>query len=94
MSHLICKGEKYKNLSKLTSVQKTLLNTTNEYLLELYNWKISAEKLYKNVDRNKKVKNLFYAGQLTVPGPGVPPSIISGKVVSDLLMKNLNNKKA
>jgi phytoene desaturase len=44
--------------------------------------------------RNKKVKNLFYAGQLTVPGPGVPPSIISGKVVSDLLMKNLNNKKA
>jgi phytoene desaturase len=44
--------------------------------------------------RNKKVKNLFYAGQLTVPGPGVPPSIISGKVVADLLMKNLNNKKA
>jgi hypothetical protein len=48
---------KYKNLSKLSSVQKTLLNTTNEYLLELYNWKISAEKLYKNIDRNKKVKN-------------------------------------
>ena len=46
---------KYKNLSKLSSVQKTLLNTTNEYLLELYNWKISAEKLYKNVERNKKV---------------------------------------
>ena len=31
--------------------------------------------------RNKKVKNLFYTGQLTVPGPGVPPSIISGKIV-------------
>jgi len=31
---------------------------------------------------NKKVKNLFYTGQLTVPGPGVPPSIISGEVVS------------
>lgn len=32
--------------------------------------------------RNKKVKNLFYSGQLTVPGPGVPPSIISGKIVA------------
>ena len=28
-----------------------------------------------------KVKNLYYTGQLTVPGPGVPPSIISGKIV-------------
>jgi phytoene desaturase len=32
--------------------------------------------------RSKKVKNLFYTGQLTVPGPGVPPSLISGEVVS------------
>jgi phytoene desaturase len=31
---------------------------------------------------NKKVKNLYYTGQLTVPGPGVPPSIISGEVVA------------
>jgi phytoene desaturase len=35
--------------------------------------------------RNKKVKNLFYTGQLTVPGPGVPPSIISGKIVANQL---------
>lgn len=32
--------------------------------------------------KNKKLKNLYYTGQLTVPGPGVPPSIISGKIVS------------
>lgn len=32
--------------------------------------------------RNKHIKNLFYTGQLTVPGPGVPPSIISGQVVA------------
>jgi len=38
---------------------------------------------------NKKVKNMFYTGQLTVPGPGVPPSIISGKVVSNLIMNKL-----
>jgi phytoene desaturase len=42
--------------------------------------------------RNKKIKNLFYTGQLTVPGPGVPPSIISGKVSAQLLIKYLSNK--
>ena len=39
--------------------------------------------------RNKKIKNLFYAGQLTVPGPGVPPSIISGEIAATQLMKYL-----
>ena len=34
---------------------------------------------------SKKVKNLYFTGQLTVPGPGVPPSIISGKIVSNLI---------
>ena len=31
--------------------------------------------------RSTKVKNLYYTGQLTVPGPGVPPSLISGQSV-------------
>jgi phytoene desaturase len=39
--------------------------------------------------RNKKLKNLFYTGQLTVPGPGVPPSLISGKITADLLIKEM-----
>ena len=42
--------------------------------------------------KNKKIKNMFYTGQLTVPGPGVPPSIISGKVAAGLLLKELNPK--
>ena len=37
--------------------------------------------------RSKKVKNLYFTGQLTVPGPGVPPSLISGKLVSELITK-------
>ena len=37
--------------------------------------------------RSKKVKNLFYAGQLTVPGPGVPPSLLSGQIVADVIAK-------
>lgn len=39
--------------------------------------------------RSKKVQNLFYTGQFTVPGPGVPPSLISGEVVSKELIKAL-----
>ena len=35
--------------------------------------------------KSNKVKNLYYTGQLTVPGPGVPPSLISGEVVAELV---------
>ncbi|AWH72993.1 phytoene desaturase [Dokdonia sp. Dokd-P16] len=37
--------------------------------------------------RSKKVKNLYFTGQLTVPGPGVPPALISGKLTSQLIAK-------
>lgn len=37
--------------------------------------------------KSKKVKNLYFTGQLTVPGPGVPPALISGKLVSQLIKK-------
>jgi phytoene desaturase len=37
--------------------------------------------------RSKKVDNLFYTGQLTVPGPGVPPSLVSGEVVVKQVLK-------
>ena len=42
--------------------------------------------------KNNKVKNLFYTGQLTVPGPGVPPAIISGQLVADYIINQ--NKPA
>ncbi|WP_339625010.1 phytoene desaturase family protein [uncultured Winogradskyella sp.] len=38
--------------------------------------------------KSKKVKSLYFTGQLTVPGPGVPPSLISGKLVAELIDKN------
>ena len=41
--------------------------------------------------RNKKVKNLFYTGQLTVPGPGVPPALISGQIAAKELDNYLKN---
>ncbi|MCF8253910.1 MAG: phytoene desaturase [Bacteroidia bacterium] len=41
--------------------------------------------------KSKKLKNLYFAGQLTVPGPGVPPSIISGKVAAMQVLKDFEN---
>ena len=41
--------------------------------------------------KSKKVKGLYFTGQLTVPGPGVPPSLISGKIVSSLIKKENAN---
>jgi nucleoside-diphosphate-sugar epimerase len=41
--------------------------------------------------KSKKVKNLYYTGQLTVPGPGVPPSLISGEVVAGLIHHDFKN---
>lgn len=41
--------------------------------------------------KSKKVQNLFYTGQLTVPGPGVPPSLISGQVVAKEVAKEFRS---
>ncbi len=51
---------------------------------------ISQTAILKPSCQSKKVKNLFYTGQFTVPGPGVPPSLISGEVVSKQVLKMFN----
>ncbi|WP_299053261.1 NAD(P)/FAD-dependent oxidoreductase [uncultured Polaribacter sp.] len=38
--------------------------------------------------KSNNVNNLYFTGQLTVPGPGVPPALISGKIASELIVKN------
>lgn len=48
---------------------------------------LSQTAVLKPKIRNKKIMNLFYTGQLTVPGPGVPPSVISGKIVASEVSK-------
>jgi len=72
---------------------------TNDFIIDYHAYKGNAYGLantllqtanLKPSIRNKKVKNLFYTGQLTVPGPGVPPSIISDKVSAGQLIKHLN----
>jgi phytoene desaturase len=50
---------------------------------------LSQTAVLKPSIKNKHLNNLFYTGQLTVPGPGVPPSIISGKVVATEVNKQI-----
>ena len=39
--------------------------------------------------KSKKIQGMYFTGQLTVPGPGVPPCIISGNIVSKMIMNDL-----
>ncbi len=39
--------------------------------------------------KSSKIRNLYFTGQLTVPGPGVPPALISGKLVAELIQKHI-----
>ena len=41
--------------------------------------------------KSKKISNLYYTGQLTTPGPGLPPSIISGQMVADEIIRKQRN---
>ncbi len=69
----------------------------NDFVEEYNAYKGNAYGLANTLDqtaflrpklKSKKVKNLYFTGQLTVPGPGVPPALISGKLVSELITKN------
>jgi phytoene desaturase len=49
---------------------------------------LSQTAILKPSLKSKKISNLYFTGQLTVPGPGVPPSIISGEVVAKEYLKD------
>ncbi len=69
----------------------------NDFVNDYHAYKGNAYGLANTLDqtailkpglKNKHIKNLYYVGQLTVPGPGVPPSIISGIVVAEEIGKD------
>ena len=92
-----------KRLEKLTNqdVEKSIIFKksfcVNDFISEYNSYKGNAYGLANTLFqtaflrpkiKSKKVKNLYFTGQLTVPGPGVPPALISGKIASDLIIKN------
>jgi phytoene desaturase len=76
---------------KRTFAYTDFLNEYNSFKGNAYGLAntLSQTALFRPSCRSKKIKNLFYAGQLTVPGPGVPPSLISGEVAAREAVKNI-----
>ena len=52
---------------------------------------LNQTAILKPTIKNKKISNLYFTGQLTVPGPGVPPSLISGQMVANEVIKSIAN---
>ena len=93
---VIQRMEKHTGQSILGSVIYKKTFSVSDFVSEYNSFKGNAYGLantllqtamFKPSCRSKKVKNLFYTGQLTVPGPGVPPCLISGEVVANEVVK-------
>lgn len=77
---------------KKTFAYSDFLNEYNSFKGNAYGLAntLSQTAIFRPSCRSKKIKNLFYAGQLTVPGPGVPPSLISGEVAAREVLKHFS----
>jgi phytoene desaturase len=75
---------------KRSYAQSDFINDYNAFKGNAYGLAntLSQTAFLKPSIRNKHLNNLFYAGQLTVPGPGVPPSLISGEIVANQIIKD------
>ncbi len=75
---------------KKTYANSDFINDYNSYKGNAYglaNTLLQTAVLKPSI-KSKKVKNLYFTGHLTVPGPGVPPCLISGEVVAKQLLKD------
>ncbi len=93
---IVKRMEKHCRQSILSSIIYKKNYSVSDFVLDYNSYRGNAYGLANTLDqtaifrpscRSKKVNNLFYTGQLTVPGPGVPPSLISGEVVSKQVVK-------
>ncbi len=84
-------GEKFKEniITKTTYAYTDFVNDYHAFKGNAYGLANTLKQtaLLKPSIKNKKLKNFYYTGQLTVPGPGVPPAIISGQVVANYIVK-------
>lgn len=93
---IVRRMEKYTGESILDSIVYKKTYSVSDFVADYNSYKGNAYGLantlrqtaiFKPACQSKKVRNLFYTGQLTVPGPGVPPSLISGEVVAKQVIK-------
>lgn len=93
---IVRRMEKYTGESIMDSIIYKKTYSVSDFVSDYHSFKGNAYGLantllqtaiFKPACQSKKVKNLFYTGQLTVPGPGVPPCLISGEVVANQVVK-------
>jgi phytoene desaturase len=94
---IVCRMEKHTGESILDSIIYKKTFSVSDFVHDYNSFRGNAYGLANTLKqtaifrpscRSRKVKNLFYAGQLTVPGPGVPPSLISGEVVAKQVIRS------
>ncbi|MDO7171524.1 phytoene desaturase family protein [Mariniflexile sp. AS56] len=92
--------ERFENLTSQNALKHVIFKESfclNDFIKDYNSYKGNAYGMANTLTqtaflrpklKSKKVGGLFFTGQLTVPGPGVPPSLISGKLVADLVKKH------
>ncbi len=77
---------------KKSYAYRDFVNDYNAHLGNAYGLANTLDQtaIFKPKLKAKKVRNLYYTGQLTTPGPGVPPCLISGEVVAHEISKESN----
>ena len=95
--YVISKMEKYEKNSIRNSIVEKISYTKNDFVTDYNAYNGNAYGLantlfqtanFKPNIKDKKIENLYYCGHFTVPGPGLPPALISGKISSEIIMKN------
>ncbi|WP_018345086.1 phytoene desaturase family protein [Cytophaga aurantiaca] len=95
---LLTRLEKYTGVSVRENIEYVKSYCVNDFIEDYNSYKGNAYGLantlmqtanLKPKIKNKNIPNFYYCGQLTVPGPGVPPSIVSGQVAANELLKTL-----
>jgi len=96
---IIKRFEKHTGESISDSIVYKKSFATSDFVNEYHSFNGNAYGLANTLDqtaffkpkcKSSKVKNLYYTGQLTVPGPGVPPSLISGEIVAGVACRLQN----
>ncbi|WP_240432042.1 phytoene desaturase family protein [Pedobacter chitinilyticus] len=85
-------GEKFREniITKTTYAYTDFVKDYNAFKGNAYGLANTLKQtaILKPSIKSKKISNLYYTGQLTVPGPGVPPAIISGQIVANYIVKH------
>lgn len=90
MENLLGESIREHVIYKRSYAQRDFENDYNAYRGNAYGLANTLKQtaILKPSIKSRKISNLYYTGQLTVPGPGVPPALISGQVVADEIMKD------